>query len=202
MDVSTFSLQAIIPLLRGTSLTGFHQFDGSRQQNMASCRTLRCPTRSWLLPWIFRTSSPRTGRKCCIWQFLFRSGMVGVTGQHTTFLHLSHNAEFNCAVTDLNPQWQEKSVNTGHRHDFSHETYVLCEFFWWFCRVHPRDKETVGFRLASSGLSQAYNLTVKHQGPVPTAVKQSNGRMQITYDSGHTVLSIRSIQGYDVSTCI
>ena len=68
-----------------------------------------------------------------------------------------------------------------------------------FCSIHPRDKETVGFRLAAGGLSQAYNINTKFQGPVPTQIKTDDESIQIIYDEGKTVLNVRSTWGFEVS---
>ena len=65
--------------------------------------------------------------------------------------------------------------------------------------VHYQDKETVGTRLALSGLAQAYQIPTKYKGPMPTSISMSqSGTMTITYDNGETPLNVRNTWGFEV----
>ncbi len=67
-----------------------------------------------------------------------------------------------------------------------------------FCSIHPRDKVTVGRRLAASGLTQAYNLSTRHQGPIPTKFESGKQTLRIIFDEGKTILIVRNSRGFEV----
>ncbi|ELU03144.1 hypothetical protein CAPTEDRAFT_112206, partial [Capitella teleta] len=68
--------------------------------------------------------------------------------------------------------------------------------------VHYRDKETVGERLALSGLAVAYGRKdVKFQGPLPTdaVIDKTKLQIQIIYDNNQTpLLKIKSSLGFEL----
>ena len=74
-----------------------------------------------------------------------------------------------------------------------------------FGRIHPRDKLTVGFRLALSGLTIAYGVPgLKYQGPRESAffVDTDFYTLKIKYDGGKDPITVRSNQGFEVSFII
>ena len=75
----------------------------------------------------------------------------------------------------------------------------LSQLYFIFFRVHYQDKETVGTRLSLSGLAQAYQISTKYKGPMPTSISVSqSGTMTITYDNGNTPINVRNTWGFEV----
>ena len=67
------------------------------------------------------------------------------------------------------------------------------------CRVHPRYKHDVGYRLSRSGLAVAYGQQVEFQGPIVQNVAYSTGgeTVNITYTAVSSI-DLRSPHGFDV----
>ena len=70
---------------------------------------------------------------------------------------------------------------------------MLC---WLYYRIHPRDKQDVGKRLALAGLAVAYgNTSIVYQGPFPTSGFM-NDTILINY--GNSTLEVTGSQGFEV----
>ena len=73
--------------------------------------------------------------------------------------------------------------------------------FLFIYSIHPRDKSTVGARLAVSGLAVAYSKPYKYQGPQPSAFFIDIGffTLGIEFDNRTTEIQVRNKDGFEVS---
>jgi sialate O-acetylesterase len=62
--------------------------------------------------------------------------------------------------------------------------------------IHPKDKQTVGKRLALSALKVAYNQNIENQGPVYSSMKASGNKIEITFDHVGKGLLAKDKYGY------
>ena len=62
--------------------------------------------------------------------------------------------------------------------------------------IHPKDKQTVGKRLALSALNVAYRQNIENQGPVYKEMKINGNRVEITFDHVSTGLKAKDKYGY------
>ncbi len=81
---------------------------------------------------------------------------------------------------------------------YSYINITCIAFFPKSYSVHYRDKETIGERLAKSGLAIAYGIRVNYQGPMPTALAKTHTTMTILYDNGETAINVRNTWGFEV----
>ena len=68
-----------------------------------------------------------------------------------------------------------------------------------FCRIHPRYKHDVGYRLSRSGLAVAYGQSIEFQGPIIENVSYLSGGpiINITYTAVSSI-EIRNSNGFEV----
>ena len=62
--------------------------------------------------------------------------------------------------------------------------------------IHPKDKQTVGKRLALSALNVAYHQNIENMGPVYQDMKLNGNRLEITYDHVGKGLKTKDKYGY------
>lgn len=62
--------------------------------------------------------------------------------------------------------------------------------------IHPKDKQTVGYRLALSGLKIAYHQNVLHSGPVYRQMVVAGSRIILSFDQAGDGLKIKDKYGY------
>ncbi|MCL6101898.1 MAG: sialate O-acetylesterase [Bacteroidetes bacterium] len=62
--------------------------------------------------------------------------------------------------------------------------------------IHPKDKQTVGKRLALSALKVAYNQNIENMGPVYNEMKVSGNKVEITFSHVGTGLKAKDKYGY------
>lgn len=62
--------------------------------------------------------------------------------------------------------------------------------------IHPKDKQTVGKRLALSALNVAYRQNIENQGPVYKEMKINGNRAEITFDHVSAGLKAKDKYGY------
>ncbi|MEI7829801.1 MAG: sialate O-acetylesterase [Prolixibacteraceae bacterium] len=62
--------------------------------------------------------------------------------------------------------------------------------------IHPKDKQTVGKRLALSALKVAYNQNVENQGPVYSSMKMAGNKIEIVFDHFGKGLLAKDKYGY------
>jgi sialate O-acetylesterase len=62
--------------------------------------------------------------------------------------------------------------------------------------IHPKDKQTVGKRLALSALKVAYNQNIENMGPVYNEMKVSGNKVEVTFTHVGTGLKAKDKYGY------
>lgn len=62
--------------------------------------------------------------------------------------------------------------------------------------IHPKDKQTVGKRLALSALNVAYHRQVENYGPVYREMKVTGNKVEITFDHVGNGLKVKDKYGY------
>jgi len=62
--------------------------------------------------------------------------------------------------------------------------------------IHPKDKQTVGKRLAISALKAAYNQDIIYSGPVYTEMKINGNKIALFFDQVGSGMKIRDKYGY------
>ena len=68
-----------------------------------------------------------------------------------------------------------------------------------FSSIHPRDKFDVAQRLALSGRAVAYGeKNIVYQGPFPSMYTLTENKLTIEYDSGNSLIEVRSAEGFEV----
>ncbi len=57
--------------------------------------------------------------------------------------------------------------------------------------IHPRDKQTVGYRLARAALATVYDYDIAYQGPMFKSMQIEGDRIRITFDHAHEGLVVK-----------
>ena len=69
--------------------------------------------------------------------------------------------------------------------------------------IHPRDKYDIAQRLALSGRAVAYGETnIVFQGPFPSMYVLAENTLTIEYDSGNSLIEVRSADGFEVRSAV
>ena len=81
--------------------------------------------------------------------------------------------------------------------------HASCSFIfvheYTFSSIHPRDKFDVAQRLALSGRAVAYGeKNIVYQGPFPSMYTLTENKLTIEYDSGNSLIEVRSAEGFEV----
>lgn len=62
--------------------------------------------------------------------------------------------------------------------------------------IHPKDKQTVGKRLALSALNVAYRQKIENMGPVYKKMKVNGNKVELTFDHVGTGLKVKDKYSY------
>jgi sialate O-acetylesterase len=62
--------------------------------------------------------------------------------------------------------------------------------------IHPRDKQTVGMRLALAGLKVAYQKDIVYSGPVYKSMNVEGNKVTVSFDQVGSGLKIKDKYGY------
>ena len=84
-----------------------------------------------------------------------------------------------------------------------HRVYSYLFMNILFSSIHPRDKFDVAQRLALSGRAVAYGeKNIVYQGPFPSMYTLTENKLTIEYDSGNSLIEVRSAEGFEVRLII